>query len=606
LSAACCSICLANQPQSAGQSWNLKNADIRSVIATVSKETGKNFVVDPRVNGQVNLISSSSLSSEALYSVFLSVLDAHGFSAVEAEGVIKIIPNTEAVRSGAPFNPDDPNNDDLVIRVFQVHNISAIQIVGLLRPLIPQWAQVNAYGPSNILIFSGHAGAMAHLIDLVKDIDISSETQVDIVQLETESAFQVAEIVTSLQGGNVAQNSKNHAKVIADEKNNRILISGDKMSRLQARLLIEKMDETASADTDSTEVIYLRYLKAKDFAPILEKIARSMMRLANSAKPGPNDAVQIQAELESNSLIVSAPLSLTKTLKHVIAKLDIRPSQVLVQAVIVELSASSTEKLGIQWGMEDDSQNGTGVDASFQSGLGVGVIRAGNFRALVSAIKGISNADVLSQPTIVVLDNSQAVFSVGKQVSVIKDSTGAANAATSEGIPFTTSSYDRENVGLELDVTPQIGQGEAVKLEITQKNDTLQNPDNPGDKPIVNNSQISTTVLVNSGDILVLGGLMSNSLTDSLSKTPILGDIPLLGKLFHHKQHSLEKKNLLVFIHPVILKTPMDGTRISESRYNAMRDVQKDWQLSWLDGEDKPNDRLLPPRNQLLILPSPF
>ncbi len=606
MSAACCSICLANQPQSAGQSWNLKNADIRSVIATVSKETGKNFVVDPRVNGQVNLISSSSLSSEALYSVFLSVLDAHGFSAVEAEGVIKIIPNTEAVRSGAPFNPDDPNNDDLVIRVFQVHNISAIQIVGLLRPLIPQWAQVNAYGPSNILIFSGHAGAMAHLIDLVKDIDISSETQVDIVQLETESAFQVAEIVTSLQGGNVAQNSKNHAKVIADEKNNRILISGDKMSRLQARLLIEKMDETASADTDSTEVIYLRYLKAKDFAPILEKIARSMMRLANSAKPGPNDAVQIQAELESNSLIVSAPLSLTKTLKHVIAKLDIRPSQVLVQAVIVELSASSTEKLGIQWGMEDDSQNGTGVDASFQSGLGVGVIRAGNFRALVSAIKGISNADVLSQPTIVVLDNSQAVFSVGKQVSVIKDSTGAANAATSEGIPFTTSSYDRENVGLELDVTPQIGQGEAVKLEITQKNDTLQNPDNPGDKPIVNNSQISTTVLVNSGDILVLGGLMSNSLTDSLSKTPILGDIPLLGKLFHHKQHSLEKKNLLVFIHPVILKTPMDGTRISESRYNAMRDVQKDWQLSWLDGEDKPNDRLLPPRNQLLILPSPF
>ena len=154
MSAACCSICLANQPQSAGQSWNLKNADIRSVIATVSKETGKNFVVDPRVNGQVNLISSSSLSSEALYSVFLSVLDAHGFSAVEAEGVIKIIPNTEAVRSGAPFNPDDPNNDDLVIRVFQVHNISAIQIVGLLRPLIPQWAQVNAYGPSNILIFS--------------------------------------------------------------------------------------------------------------------------------------------------------------------------------------------------------------------------------------------------------------------------------------------------------------------------------------------------------------------------------------------------------------------------------------------------------------------
>lgn len=601
----CCSIGWANQAQPAGQSWNLKNADIRSVIATVSKETGKNFVVDPRVSGQVNLISSSPLSVDALYAVFLSVLDAHGFSAVEAEGVIKVIPNTEAARSGAALNPDDPNNDDLVVRVFQVHHISAIQIVGLLRPLIPQWAQVNAYGPSNILIFSGHAGAMANLIDLVQDIDNSSETQVDIVQLKTESAFQVADIVTSLQGGTGPQNNRNQAIVVADEKNNRILISGDKISRLKARLLVEKMDASASPETDNTEVIYLRYLKAKDFAPILDKIARSMMKLASSNKPGPNDAVQIQAELESNSLIISAPLSLTKTLKRVISKLDIRPSQVLVQAVIVELSASSTEKLGIQWGMEDTS-SGTGVDSSFQTGLGVGVIRAGNFRALLSAIKGISNADVLSQPTIVVLDNSQAVFSVGKQVSVIKDSTGAANAATSEGIPFTTSSYDREDVGLELDVTPQIGQGEAVKLDITQKNDTLQNPDNPGDKPIVNNSQISTTVLVNSGDILVLGGLMSNSLTDALSKTPILGDIPLIGKLFHHKQHSLEKKNLLVFIHPVILKTPMDGTRISEARYNAMREVQKDWQLSWLDGEDKPTDRLLPPREQLLSLPFPF
>jgi general secretion pathway protein D len=285
-------------------------------------------------------------------------------------------------------------------------------------------------------------------------------------------------------------------------------------------------------------------------------------------------------------------------------ELDVRPAQVLVQAVIVELSESSTERLGIQWGMVEEGDASTTTIGPV--GVGVGIIRAGNFRALISAVKGISNADILSQPTIVVLDNKEATFSVGKQVSVINSSTGAANAATSTGIPFTTSSYDRQNVGLELNVTPQIGQGNVVQLLIEQKNDTLQNPNNPGDKPIVNNSKIKTHVIVNSGDILVLGGLMSNSMTDSMNKTPLLGDIPVIGNIFNSKDRTHEKKNLLVFIYPIILKTPTDGTRISEERYNTMRDTQRYWHENWLSDKDDPRDRELPPRHTLLQLPNPF
>lgn len=588
------------------QIWNLQNADINSVINTVSKETGKNFVVDPRVTGRVSLISSVPLDSNALYHVFLSVLDVYGYSAVESGEVVKIVPNTQATQSDlhVASNAAPGSGDEMVVRVVPVHFVSALQVMAILRPLAPTWSHISAYGPTNILILSGHANSINHLLEIISDIDKDSTSDVDIVPLKTASAAQLALLFKSLDAGVVGQNTRNKALVIADEKNNRLLVSGGKLARLRARALIADLDIKGDKKTSSTEVIYLHYLKAKDFASVLAKTAKGELHMAQTSGSKNRDDVDVQAEEGSNAIIVSAPPAIMKNLKDIVTRLDVRPSQVLVQAIIVELSATETEKLGIQWGMVD--QAGDNVDSAFRSGLGLGVIKAGNFRALVSAISGISNADVLSQPTIVVLDNKEAAFSVGKEVSIIKDSTGLGTTDSSTGLPLTTAKYDRQNVGLELDVTPQIGQGDAVQLGIKQKNGTLQNPDNPGDKPVINNSAINTSVIVNSGDILVLGGLMSNSLTDSLSKTPVLGDIPVLGKLFHHKSHSLDKKNLLVFIHPVILKTPTDGTRISEAKYDSMRHTQDSWQAEWLSGKDDPAERRLPPREQLLKLPPPF
>jgi len=588
--------------------WNLTNADIHTVIEAVSDETGKNFVVDPRVTGKVSLVSSTPLDAKALYKVLLSVLDVYGYSAVTSGGVTKILPNKNAAQDNiAIASSDQPGEGaELVVRVVPVHDISAVQIAGVLRPLVPAWSHVSAYGPSNILILTGHADNVKRMTAMINDIDQASENTIDLVPLKTANATQIAGLLKSVQTADPSNAQHNKATVVADEKNNRLLVSGDKIERMRARALIEQLDDTQGDQQPGTEVIYLHYLKAKDFAPMIEKIAQGSAANLEKGSAKQSQNIQIQAEEGTNALVVSASPSVMRDIKRSVGKLDVRPAQVLVQAVIVELSASSTERLGIQWGMVDDASDDDLASSIGQTGLGVGIIRAGNFRALISAVKGISNVDVLSQPTIVVLDNKEASFSVGKQVLVINSSTGAANEATASGIPFTTSSYDRQNVGLELNVTPQIGQGDVVQLMIQQKNDTLQNPNNPGDKPIVNNSEIKTNVVVNSGDILVLGGLMSNSMMDGLNKTPFFGDIPVIGNIFNSKEDSLEKKNLLVFIHPIILRTPTDGTRISEARYENMRRTQRYWHDNWLDDSDSPKDRELPPRHGLLKLPDPF
>lgn len=626
-----------------GHIWNLQNANIKSVIAEVAKETGKNFIVDPRVSGQVSLISTTPLPPKALYKVFLAMLQTYGFAAINHGKTISIVPDVAATQYTSPVasKKHPGSGSQIVVRVIPVQNVSATQLVSILRPLMPQWASISAYPPTNFLLVSGTAENITRLVNIVNRIDIKSDNDVTMIPLQNANAKQVVKIVTNLQsssetnGGSTAQ-----VAIEADNRTNSIILSGARLARLRTSVIISQLDQPSARDQGTTQVIFLHYLSAKKIAPILDKIARGQSSITNggdnssdtdsskatssntsssssdsSSKSG-NDIsnlMNVLPEQDDNAIVITAPKAMMENLKAIISQLDIRPLQVYVQAIIVELDASSLEKLGFQFGTfmsSSDSTNPsiTGDSSSnspFSGGPGVGVIRNGHFSALAAAIKGLSGADILSEPTIMVQNNKKAQFSSGKQVPVQQSQEGTGNIEPSSGVPQTYTTYNQEDVGLKLTVTPQINDSDSVQLAIDQINASLQNPDNPTTTPIVNKAVIKTSVLVNSGDILVLGGLMSNNMTTNTFSTPILGRIPIIGNLFRYKSHELEKKDLMVFLRPVIVRTPLDGTNITNSKYKSIRKLQLAWKYNSAD-TDSPVDRLLPPRALDLKLPPPF
>ena len=381
---------------------------------------------------------------------------------------------------------------------------------------------------------------------------------------------KIANILKSLQssaqsnGGATAQLS-----IAADVRTNSLIISGNQSSRLRMRVIITQLDTSSPTGQGTTQVVFLHYLKAKKIAPILDKVVKGQSKQlaavarkgAVAAGGGADSLADLSAVLpqeSDNALIITAPTSLMKNLKAIVTQLDVRPSQVYVQAILVDMSASAMQQLGVQWGTfgfsENSLQDQTGSQSSpnsaFQGGAGVGIIQNGHFQLLLAAIKGISGADVLSEPSLMVLNNQKATFSIGTQLSFQTSQTGAlgGNTTNPQGLPTVTSQFKQESVGLKLNVTPQINRGNSVQLLIDQTNGSLQNPDNPGATPIVNKSNMKTSVLVNSGDILVLGGLMSNEKTVSTYRTPFLSDLPLIGHLFSYTSRKSEKKRFINFL----------------------------------------------------------
>lgn len=629
-----------------GHIWNLENADIKSVINEVAKETGKNFLIDPRVAGQVNLISTKPLPPNALYNVFLAMLQTYGFSAIPGKNIIRIVPDISAPQMASPLatNQHPSAGSHIVVRVIPVAHISATQLLPILRPLMPQWSTISAYSPANLLIVSGTAANLTRLAHIIQQIDVVSNNAVSIIPLKNANAEQITKILKNLQssaqtnGGSTAQ-----VAIDSDARTNSIILSGNQSERLRLSVIVTQLDAPSSAGQGSTQVIFLHYLNAKKLAPILDKIAKGQggtsgntensptatftannttTNTSNSSSNSKNDDADdisnltaVLPEIDDNAVIITASKSLMSNLKAIIQQLDIRPQQVYVQAIIVELDSSSLEKLGFQWGTFFGSNDGSNPNPSisgdgsiggdFNGGTGVGVIRNGHFAALVAAIKGLSGADILSEPTIMVQNNQKASFSVGKQVPVQESQQASLDSTSSTGVPNTLNTFKQEDVGLKLTVTPQINRGKSVQLTINQANGSLQNPDNPTTTPIINKSEIKTSVLVNSGDILALGGLMSNNMTTSTFKTPVLGDIPILGHFFSYTSHQLQKKDLMIFLRPVIIKTALDGTNITNKKYQMVRNLQLNWRYDKA-GKDSPNDRLLPPRDRNLPLPLPF
>lgn len=611
--------------------WNLQDADILSVINEVSQETGKNFIVDPRVSGKITLISSKPLSQHEVYQVFLSILGLLNYSAIPSGNVVKIVPNMESGEQlsqiARKFAPG--KGEEVVVRVVGLDNISATQMIPVLRPMLPQWSNIAAYTPGNILILIGRANTLQRIVGVIEEVDKAANNNIQIIPLKHASAAQVSTVLNNLQNAARAAGESPVISIAVDDRSNSILISGPKILRLKMRLLISQLDAPTSSN-GNTEVIYLRYLQAKTFAPVLSRIAQniigknnnnsaydvsmgSSMNLSGSLPQASNTKEEvpnvgsIQYETNSNALIITAPPALMRALRSVIAKLDIRPAQVLVEAIIAEVDENNLKSLGIQWG--GVAPNGTVTTGSSPTdfpplGAGViGIINGKHIHAVLSILENLSGADILSTPQIVVLDNQKATIEVGKDVP---EQTGSYSTTGTTGTVTPFNTIGRKKVTLKMDVTPQISLADSVKLTIDLKNDTLQNPDSTSLTPLINTSNIKTPVIINSQDILVLGGLISNTSIENINKVPILGDLPGVGLLFQQKTRKLERKNLMVFIKPIILHESLDANAISFNKYTTTRKTQANFREDLDELSKDPNLTLLPPWKNNRDLPSPF
>jgi general secretion pathway protein D len=624
---------------------NMKDADIQALIATVSEITGKNFIVGPNVQGKVTVVSARPMKPDEIYDVFLSVLRVHGYAAIPSGSMIKIVPEAVAQQdgSGGLNGTHQHETDELVTQIVPVKHVSATELVPILRPLMPQGAQLIAHPASNSLVISDRAGNVERMISIIQRIDTVSDSGVDVIPLQHASAAEVARILSQLSDTK-GVDSADQPRVFADERTNSILLSGGKSGRLRLRALIAHLD-TPIADGGETQVVYLNYANAKDLVPILEGVAATLTGDAppnakaaagaatGSASSGSSTAT-IQAHEGDNALVISAPPAVFRSLQAVIRQLDIRRAQVLIEAVIAEVSDETANELGIQWqvplGDKSHVIGGTnftgntpgnnifnvtgGLNAaggpaiSVGNGLNLGYLdtitlngkQLLSLGGLVSALRSNGKNNILSTPSVMTLDNQEAMIKVAQEVPFVTgsyttntgNSGGTSGATTGIGNPFQT--IQRKDVGLTLTVTPHINSGDTVRLDIHQEVSNLLPPVQGAVDLVTNKREIKTTVMVKDDSLLVLGGLISDNVKDSVQKVPALGDIPLIGNLFRYRSNDHTKQDLMVFLHPKILRDAATEAAVSGAKYNFLRTEQL---------QMRENSETITPRGQQPMLP---
>ena len=615
-----------------GITLNFKDADIREVAATVGQITHKNFIIDPRVQGRVTVISSKPIDKDAVYAAFLSVLQVHNLAAIPAGSMIKIVPALEARQQAETSYTSHTPGDAVVTQVVPIVNVSAAMLIPALRPLMSSEAQMSAYTPSNMLIMSDRASNITRLLRIIHRIDQTTDNSIDIIPLQNASASDVVQVLNTLMQSQAKQGGQ-QVKMVADERSNSILVSGNKSERLRIRALIAHLD--MPQETGNTQVIYLNYAKAKDIADELKGYVSDLKKqsggkgaAAGAASSGISDVTVIPDE-RTNSLVITAPPKLMRSIEDVLNKLDIRRAQVLVQAIEAELTSDKSAELGVTWianalnngaaGLTDFGNTGTGIaglaqsaaaiNAASSSGvtgtsgisvpqglsLGVGKIVSGgfSFAALLRALSGDSNTNILSTPSITTLDNQEADIKVAQQVPFVtgqytNTTGGIGTGGTTASInPFQT--VQREDVGLELKLTPQINEGNSILLKIDQIVSNLTG-NSVGGQPVTNKREIKTSVLAKDGEIVVLGGLIDHDLIESEQRVPLLGSIPLLGSLFRYRSTKNTKRNLMVFIQPTILKDSKTSSHYTRRQYKYLRQLQIKNQgtVQLMPGEKRP------------------
>ena len=600
---------------------NWKDADIRQVVEAVSAVTGKNFILDPRVTGRVTLLSPTPLGPDALYEAFLSILQVHGYVAVDSGDLIKIIPDATARQFPSRMGIEGAAGpDDMATTVVQLRNVGATQLVPILRPLIPQYGHLVAHAGSNMLIISDRAANVARMVNIIHRIDQASDEDIEVVSLQHASAAEIVRIMTALTQSGRGDGSPVTTSLVADARTNSVLIGGDKNERLRLRTLIAHLD-TPLEDGGDTQVRYLRYADAEELSTKLQQHFSGQAQSAAAGQAGATSTageISVWADTQTNAIVVNAPPKMMRSLMQIVDKIDIRRAQVLVEAIIVEVIADKSNELGVTWAVEGSGSNtpiavtnfpgsmngvvqlgaaaggGGTTDPSglIDAGITIGVGRLSDsgvsFAAILSALEGNADTNIISTPSIVTTDNEEATLNVGQEVPFVTGSysnTGSVGGAVN---PFQT--IQREQIGVKLAITPQINEGNSMVLDISQEISSLAQSSSEAVDLITNQRIVETTVIVEDGEILVLGGLLEDVLRESNQSVPILGNIPLLGNLFRSRKTEKVKTNLMIFIRPTILRDTATIATETNQKYNMMRDVMRaneSSDIALMPGEDR-------------------
>jgi general secretion pathway protein D len=571
---------------------NYRDADIRMVAEQVQQVIGRPIIIDPRVRAQVTVLSNAPMTPDAFYRLFLSTLEVHGFVPLDSGNAIQIVPDANA-RFGS--------GDDYVTQAIVLDNIGAAQLVPILRPLLPQSAHLAAHQPSNALIVADRPQNMRRMLDLIRRMDQAGTQEVEVIALENAAADEVVRMLGQLNQAAQAAGGAPPIQVISDSRTNSVLLSGSGAVRLQMRALIAHLD-TPSAQGGDTLVRYLNYADAEDLATKLQaQFGGSGTAAAPTEGGAPADVgpVTIWADAGTNALVINAPERVRTDMLAVVNQIDIPRLQVQVDAIIVELSAEKTAQLGVTWLRADDdllgitnfSNAGSNVlglassaaaetpnlAAAIGEGITMGVGKitgSGGWAAVLNALRGDGDTNIISTPQIVTLDNEEAEIRVGQEVPFVTGQFTNTGANQGSVNPFQT--IQREEVGTSLKITPQINEGSGVKLEIEQETSSLSTTVEGAADLVTNTRNITTSVFVNDGDVLVLGGLIDDQLRESDRKVPGLGSIPGLGWLFRARKTDSKKTNLMVFIRPVILRDAEDARFQTNAKYRYIQDLQRE------------------------------
>lgn len=610
---------------------NYREADIRQIVEAVGEVTGRNFILDPRVNAKVTMLSSTPMSPDAFYEAFLSILQVNGYIATTTGNVIKIVPDASARQYSGLLSTENAAADDIVTQVVRVENVGAAQLVPILRPLIPQYGHLAAHPGSNMLIISDRASNVDRMLRIIRRIDQANDEEIEVVRLQHASASEVVRVMTALTQTPRTDGVPVTTSLVSDSRTNSVLIGGDKSERLRIRALIAHLD-TPLEDGGDTQVRYLYYADAEELSTKLQQHFTQQVAAEGGAPAGGggSSAVSVWADPQNNAIIVNAPPKMMRSLMGIVDKLDIRRAQVLVEAIIVEVISDNSAALGVTWAIDGSGSNNpigitdfpdagttvidlaTAVGAGGAAGAGsiigpgatFGVGRISDsgtsFAAILSALQGDANTNIISTPTIVTTDNEEASLNVGQEVPFVSGSfsnTGGTGGAVN---PFQT--IQREKVGVKLTITPQINEGDSLLLKISQEVSSIASSSQGAADLITNERTIDTTVIVEDGGILVLGGLIEDTLRESDQRVPILGSIPLLGNLFRSRSTDLVKTNLMVFIRPKILRNSSQTAYETNSKYKIIRDAQQGGRVDLMPGAGRP---VLPPIEDYEYRPIP-
>ncbi len=602
----------ASAAWAAEQTWkiNIKNADLREFVSQVAAITGKTFVVDPRIKGSVTVISNTAMDQDAVYALFLSVLRVHNFIAMPSGDVIRVIPNAQGKQTHGPDGDlSSIASEELVTRVIAAQNVESAELVKILRPLIPQYGHIAAVASPNIVIISDHADNLQRLMTIVEQIDVADEDEIVMVNLEhawVGTVVALLEKVAPEQIGRAAVGPQ-RIQLIANERNNTLVVRGKSRPVAEILKLVAKLDQPATS-AGSTQVYYLKHADAANVAEILNS-------LINDQTTNTDEGVQsttIQADESLNAIVVRADRGKMTEVQEILDSLDVRRSQVLIEAAIVEISLEDGFDLGVSFAAVDasgktsplvtspltgtlnallgglipgDGEDGDGgtsgnIDVGGVASIDTPTVAVAridpdgfSFAAAVQALATNTSANLLSTPSILTLDNQEAKIVVGNEVPFRTGSFTTSGDGSDN--PFTT--IQREDVGLQLTVTPHVHDGNAVRLDVNQEiTNVIQTPigDSAFSDVVTSKRTIETTVLADDGQTVVLGGLIQDDLSTAQSKVPFFGNIPGIGRLFRADSEDTVKRNLLIFLRPTVIRTAADADAVTEAKYDDVWEVE--------------------------------